>query len=84
AGIPIAYFRGMDGNNAIKQAVINKIMAVSTQGFSPTSSTVLYKVDPFNGISAYLNTSKWSSSLRLYPLKKKHEEEYDYTAEAND
>ncbi|QRN41274.1 MAG: hypothetical protein GKC53_03855 [Neisseriaceae bacterium] len=75
-----SYFSGISSIDEVKKVVKESIMGVSQKNISSAASTVLSQMNPTLGVSAYLNTKNWSSSLRLYTL---NEHNNDFTVNLN-
>lgn len=52
----------------LHETLKKSLLAVNTENISGAPSTVLAALDPVSGVSAYLNTGTWSSTLRFYKL----------------
>ncbi|MFH4354396.1 MAG: PilC/PilY family type IV pilus protein [Neisseriaceae bacterium] len=82
-GMRKGYFVGLSSIEQIKKIIKDTIMGVDRKNLSGAPSSLLIKKDPFSGLSAYVDTENWSSTLRFYPLIRKQAEEFDYTARLN-
>ncbi|MBN3860558.1 hypothetical protein GKC56_08660 [Neisseriaceae bacterium PsAf] len=74
------YFGGLSSVDEVKKVVKESIVGISQENLSSASSTVLSQMNPTLGVSAYLNTKNWSSSLRFYKL---NQNSNDFTADLN-